>query len=204
MLSSGRKIPSYLDNPIDNILLDICDVFVPMCKKFRITPNAVTIFRMFVGIYAVYSFSYTNSRVSSIAGNILFYFLDCLDGHLARATNSVTRLGDYLDHSTDVMFSIGLVCTFLKKQYPYKPGIIAFLLGLVYLSIVHIGLQQNHYKKTYTETLDIFSKFHCLNNSNIKWTRYFGSGTLTSVVVSLIYFIQSHKMIETNLSLEEK
>jgi len=66
--------------------------------------------------------------------------LDCLNGHLARST----VLGDYLDHSADILFIIILSIYILTRKYPTKKIICIFV--LFYLMLVHMGLQQKNYK----------------------------------------------------------
>lgn len=72
--------------------------------------------------------------------------MDCLDGHLARSTNQVSILGDYLDHGADVIFLIALIISILYKKYTNKPYVLTIIIILLYLAMVHLGLQQKNYK----------------------------------------------------------
>ncbi|MDP4175447.1 MAG: CDP-alcohol phosphatidyltransferase family protein [Bacteroidota bacterium] len=70
-----------------------------ICKVLRITPNAVSLIGMFIGILAGHLFYYSDIKVT-IAGIILLIIseaMDSADGQLARMTNKKSRLGRILD-----------------------------------------------------------------------------------------------------------
>lgn len=207
--NKGRKIPHTFENPIDNQLLKLCDKLVLYCQKLDITPNSITIFRIIMSIYIFYYMFYTCNKFIPIVGTILFYFLDCMDGHLARSTNQVTVLGDYLDHYADIIFNILIFIFMFIKNYPYKYFIIICFCLLVYMCLIHLGLQQKNYNNiknvnkptnNITQILDnienieeeLLDKLNCLHifePENISWTKYFGCGTLYIVMILIIFWI---------------
>ena len=83
-------------------------------------------FRIILGIFVLYYLYNTHDILFPIIGIILFYWLDCLDGHLARSTNQVTVFGDYLDHFADISFYIGILYYIYIKNYKYKSHIIIY------------------------------------------------------------------------------
>ena len=212
--SIGRKIPPIYENPIDNILLDFCEGAIGLCEKFEITPNAITLFRIFIGIFTIFYFNYSCDYIYPMVGTAVFYWFDCLDGHLARSTDQVTVLGDYLDHYADITFFISLIVTMFIKKYNNKLIICIIIIIASYLSFVHLGLQQKKYKvikkeirqenKTKDqknkiimdeiddEILDYLNNIHSLEDYHINWTKYFGTGTLYAILISIIYYIQTH------------
>jgi hypothetical protein len=213
--SIGRKIPPEFENPIDDILLDICDEMIDFCQSCKLTPNFITVFRMILGFFTLYYFNFSTGWVIPIVGTVIFYLFDCLDGHLARSTNQVSILGDYLDHYSDISFYILLIYIMMNKTYPNKIVIFIIIIILSYLSFIHLGLQQKVYKKIKKdirqeniqikevhkmiildeiddELLDSLNYFHNLQESNITWTKYFGLGTLYSFLLFAIYYIQTH------------
>ncbi len=217
--STGRKIPPEFENPIDDYLLDLCELMVPTCQKFKITPNAITISRVIIGLFALYYFYFTCDFVIPIIGTVLFYLFDCLDGHLARKTNQVTIFGDYLDHYADISYCLILLTSIMLKPYSNKTIVIIGLMAFAYISFVHLGLQQKHYKKIKKaireensantsstkqiiideiddELLDSLNIIHCFEASEITWTKYFGTGTLYLVLLLIIYYIQSHSFCQ--------
>lgn len=213
--SIGRKIPPEYENPIDNILLDICEEAIYFCKKFEITPNAITLFRIIIGIFTIYNFIFSCDYFYPMAGTAIFYWLDCLDGHLARSTNQVTIFGDYLDHYADITFFIALLTTMFIKQYTNKLFICIVIIISSYLSFIHLGLQQKNYKhikeqirqenhltldsnkiiildEIDNELLDNLNNLHSLEAYHINWTKYFGTGTMYTLLIGIIYYVQIH------------
>ena len=204
----GRKIPSNYENPIDCILINICDKLIGTCQKNNISPNVITSFRILIGIFVIKSLMTTKNITFPIIGTILFYFLDNLDGHLARKTKQVTIIGDYLDHIADVSFGLSLLYYFVRNRYENKMLMIFILLVFLYLSFVHLGLQQLNYDKLFNdfkdknnineerqpETLDMLNKLHFFEDHNINWSKYFGTGTLYFIFLIFIYYIQNNKL----------
>jgi hypothetical protein len=195
----GRKIESHHENPIDDVLLDMCEESLDFCKVFGITPNMITIFRFILGIFVLKQLFTTCDYITPIIGTALFYFLDCVDGHLARSTNQVTVLGDYLDHIADTSFFIVLLVWIIKQQYPYKKQIIIIFLIIFYMSLVHLGLQQKNFALNREETcsfpkesLDYLNHIHSLDHTHICWTKYFGLGTIYFILLIIIYYIQTN------------
>ena len=201
---SGRKLPETLDNPIDNQLLKACDVLVPPLHSRGITPNHVTIFRMIIGVIFLYLIFYTNSVVVPVAGILTFYFLDCVDGHLARSTDQVTELGDHLDHIADLVFFCAVLYYIYAVDFPYKKIIGGGLIVILYLSCVHMGLQQKVYNSMkdkssaraqveQTELLNRLNVIHPFHEHDIQWSRFFGMGTMAVVVASIVLYVRTSK-----------
>jgi hypothetical protein len=218
--NGGRKIPPEFENPIDDKILDLCEIMISSCQKYKITPNFVTIARIILSLYILYSLFFTCNIYEPIIGSAIFYIMDCLDGHLARSTNQVTVIGDYLDHYADMFYYLFILVYVFIKQYDNKIYIIIAFGLLTYASLVHLGLQQKNYKiisdknklkpdeesneaKKITkkilyeidqiedELLDDLNCLHNLSPESIRWTRFFGTGTLYTTILFIIYYIQS-------------
>lgn len=199
--NNGRKIPSKFENPIDDKIIDLCDLLVESCYKNNITPNIITFIRIIISFFSLYYLFFTCNYIIPILGTIFFYFMDTLDGHLARSTNQVTVLGDYLDHGADCIYGLFIFIYLINKKYNYKIFIISSFLILVYILLVHFGLQQKNYRiiikkknpniKLEKETLDKLNYLHNLPPDEIRWTKYFGCGTFYLYILVLIYYIQS-------------
>jgi len=205
--SVGRKIPPEFENPIDNTLLDICEEIIPFCLRLKITPNLITITRTIIGLISLYYFNFSCDYLIPTAGTAIFYLFDCLDGHLARKSNQVTVLGDYLDHFADISFYLTLMILLFYKTYPNKFTIIGTIGIFTYLSFVHLGLQQKTHKKIKNnirqenkivvddiddELLDLLNTIHHFSDCDISWTKYFGTGTLYFVLILAIYYVQTN------------
>ena len=190
-----RKISSDFENPIDDKILNVCDYFIEPLKKYKITPNQITITRIIMSFYILDKFLFNCDIIIPMVGTILFYFFDCLDGHFARGTNQVTILGDYLDHFGDIFYDLVLIYGFIIKNFMYKNEIGTIMTILYYLSFVHLGLQQKIYaklrnKKNNNELLDLLNYLHPFTEKNIYMTKYFGTGSLTLFKIIVIYWIQ--------------
>ena len=171
--SIGRKIPPEYENPIDNFLLELCDNHIKFCTDNNITPNNITLFRIVLGIVVIYRFNISNDIYIPTLGTFLFYWLDCLDGHLARSTNQVSILGDYLDHGADVIFLIALIISILYKKYTNKSDVLTVIIILLYLAMVHLGLQQKNYKVIKEEIKYENNLTSCNNKIIITYMHFF-------------------------------
>ena len=220
---NGRKIPIIHENPIDNYIILLCDYCINFCIKYNITPNNITITRIILSFIIYIYLYYSSYKYIPICGIGLFYFMDCLDGHLARLSNQVTILGDYLDHCADIFFYFNFLIFILFKTYYYKYYIIFGFIILTYFALIHLSLQQQNYKlliyrnlqlseQKYelkiekplspksvinidnSEILDKLKYLHNFTSSNIIWSRYFGTGTLYLVILILVYWIQTNKL----------
>lgn len=197
-----RKIPIEYENPIDNYLISLCDNHIEKCIIYNISPNYITIFRLGLSILIIIVIYNSNYFLIPTAGFYFCYLLDCMDGHLARTTNNVTILGDVLDHFTDI-FSFSSVLLILSiKNYEYKVYVISSLIILLFFTSMHLGLQQKYYqsknkeenKEITIESLDIFTHIYDMDIKNIRWTRYFGLGTLTLFTGFAIMYMQTHSI----------
>jgi phosphatidylserine synthase len=203
MTDNGRKIPANIENPFDTVLISLCDKLIDFCYTLKITPNKITIFRLIFGIFIFNEIFNTCNILFPVIGILIFYFLDCLDGHLARSTNQVTILGDYLDHIADISFILIISIYLFVKKYPGKIFILFILIILFYFMLVHMGLQQKNYKEIkeketglpfdHFETLDSLNYLHNLDADQISWTRFLGCGTLVLFLSVSILWIQYNK-----------
>ena len=72
---------------------------VPVAVKVGISPNQVTAGSLIILIAGMAALSFGGywSRVAGAVLVLLSYFLDCVDGELARATGKTSKRGEYLD-----------------------------------------------------------------------------------------------------------
>ena len=83
-------------------------------------------------IIALYYLYYKKISLFAIFFVSLSYFLDCVDGHLARKYNQQTKLGDWLDHISDWITATGIVIIAFYNYGKYitkKEIAIALILG---------------------------------------------------------------------------
>ena len=114
-----RKINKKCENPIDTLILEFIEFFDKNVIKLHTDPNFITIFRFILVVifWSKFNNNKTKTNATFFAFIFLFnYFLDCLDGYLARKCDSVTKFGDYLDHIADLLGGILILSTL----YPFK------------------------------------------------------------------------------------
>lgn len=188
IISRGRSFWRKIENPVDNLFLDICKFVTPMFKKLRHTPNIITTYSgvtAAISVRALY-------RYEPVAFAIFFwssYFFDCLDGFFAREYGMESRLGDHLDHGKDALHSIGIASVYLTR-YNFTEYELATFLVIILLGFKHIGCQQRISKANADakdESIDILMKL-CPNAESIKWTRFFGGGTMAMVLPAIIWY----------------
>ncbi|MDP7282418.1 MAG: CDP-alcohol phosphatidyltransferase family protein [Candidatus Undinarchaeales archaeon] len=84
----------------------------PIAKLFpKLSPNAVTIFSLFVAVLASVFFYFGTPGYLIGAVALIFFsgFLDLFDGVLARSQNRESKKGDMLDHTVDRFVDVFLI-----------------------------------------------------------------------------------------------
>lgn len=184
-----RKLPSYLDNPIDNYLISICEYSSEFFKNINLTPNILTTISLLLAIMSVILFYYDYYFFSAIIFFISYLF-DCYDGHFARKYNMMSRFGCYYDHVADILKYILLgAAMFYKSKTKFLIILPIFLiffgLGLVHTSCMEIYTEES----IKSESLSYFNKL-CPTPENpdisLQYTKFFGFGTLNLLVVFFI------------------
>lgn len=185
-----RKITSDMENPIDDILLDMCESTMETLHQYNFTPNMITTIGNVFRLFSIYSI-FHGHKLIFVVFYLLGYYFDCLDGHYARKYNMATKFGDYYDHISDIVFNAILiyyifwVSPLVHKKY-YWNIVIIYILFFFGLN-VHFGCQQSLKKcgeDDEGEFLDMF-KNSCFTKDMIHWTKYFGSGTFISLTALL-------------------
>lgn len=112
-----------------------------LAKKLGVTPNAITIASIFLGIGAGIAF-YFNDMWINVAGMLLLVWansFDSADGQLARMTRQYSRIGRILDGlSGDLWFATIYVAICLRENYsseffmahPWLIWVIAVVTGI--------------------------------------------------------------------------
>ena len=180
-----RKIPSSRENPIDDLIIDFIEYFDTEIYPLRTDPNYITIFRFIISLFFWYKYISNPSKKNAIFFIFIFlfnYFMDCVDGYLARKCDSVTVLGDFLDHIADIsifLMWIYTMCPLNCNEY--------IILGIVsFLTLAHFGCQQKYYNNPpeKRETLDSLIPLCFID---YKYLRYFSSATLFITCTLMFY-----------------
>lgn len=192
------KMHDSLEDPVSHFFYDISDIISPYLCKLGITPNQITTVR-FILIIGVFTYCFKNKMYNCAAMSyIVAYFMDCLDGHMARKYNMGTEFGDYYDHIADIISEF-LVLYYILNDLndEFKWVMIIILLSLV------ISLVQNACEERYLQYMDIdtysksLSPISCLCpeslvsdddlESFMEYSRLFGVGVYKLFVTILIW-----------------
>ena len=121
-----RKLPSSLENPIDNFIYIGVEYLSPIVYKMGLTPNMITTLGNIFTVLFVVFFLKKQYELSALSFLVSYYF-DCLDGYVARSYNMVTVFGDYYDHISDsiriilwksiIVSNVEFIKFFFNSQY---------------------------------------------------------------------------------------
>lgn len=181
-----RKLARSLENPIDDVIINMANNSDSIYRYFGVGPNFITSLSLFFGILTAYLISIGNTRIAALT-YIISYYYDCMDGNYARKYNMVTEFGGYYDHFSD-MFKI---CIIFMALYYLKPEkfwkILPIIIIFFILSNIHLGCQEKVADLKYDQFLLDDLRILCPDPSMIKYTRWFGVGTVTLVIAGFIF-----------------
>lgn len=181
-----RKINRNIENPVDNIFIDIASYSASFYKKLNLTPNDLTTISLVFGILS-YFFLIKNYRIMAVIFFLIAYYFDCADGYYARAYNMESTVGDYYDHFSDYFKYVLILWALYTLSSEKYVGYYMFIMIMTSLLMVHMGCQEKnngHGKDTMLTTF----KSLCPNKNMIKYTRFFGCGTF-NIVIAIIMLI---------------
>lgn len=191
-----RKLPRELENPIDNIFIDIGDFLSPYFKKLNLTPNGLTTISLITGLLSIKYYS-ENKFILSAIYFIISYMFDCFDGFYARKYNMVSHFGDIYDHGKDIFIFIFLIYFIIKKYNKLKDWrkyLPYFSIILIITQSIQFGCQEIYYNKEGGNIImKNFKKFCPIQNKNqiynlLKILRFGGSGTTILYITLLILY----------------
>jgi len=122
--------------------------------KLKIRAVYLTIVAFLVGVAAVY-FLFRNQMFFFLLG-VLHLFLDGLDGVVARASNSDSRLGAHIDNISDRLI---LVLVLVKSYFYFNDYFILVVLGLYVLHHLIYALSDLKGKVSYSRFLTMVIYF---------------------------------------------
>lgn len=93
-------------------------------QSLGFSPNSITLLSFFLAVLATITF-FSFNRIAGFSIFIISFFLDSLDGALARKTKQVTKFGAYLDSVTDKIVEGLVFLCFGVYNWP-----LAFLAGI--------------------------------------------------------------------------
>ena len=182
-----KKLPSYYENPIDNIIYKF---IAPTSHQLDcLTPNFITLLSFISGLLSMYYYKNNNVEYSTILF-FISYFFDVLDGFHARRKNICSTFGSYFDHISDLVISfIFLFITYQKyKDYKYFYHICGTTLISVIIMYLHLSLRELYHEKDNSIFLNVFNLKNKESIKYLSFTRYFGTGTFMLLYCIIIFY----------------
>lgn len=164
---------------------------LPFWKSLDVTPNILTTFGLISSVICLYALINRKTLLAIIMLCSRWYF-DYADGLMARKYKMVTVFGDYYDHITDIIFTLGLFSVILLSKYPKKSNLKFVLIGLIlffYSMFVfnYSAVELEFFKKNKKETM--LSKLRHFAPSNIELFKYFDNSVCyLSIIIVIILF----------------
>ena len=127
------------ENPIDIWIVDNSSWLVTLLREdLGFTPNGVTILSIVFSILAIASLWYRHLALFVLLSAIA-YWMDDLDGVMARKYKLTSKIGEILDHASDALYFVGvyLVLVVRFKALSKMPVVMILLLLSSLIPTIH-------------------------------------------------------------------
>jgi len=191
-----KKIPTYLESPVDNLLYVLIEKVAPTFHSLGFTPNMITTLGNVATVFTLY-FLYHGLYVPAAIGFIISYMFDCLDGFVARTYDMVSKFGDFYDHLSDTIKLLSICYMLYRINSTLFLAVLPMLIIFISLMCCYLAYQEKFYDDVNSSyTLDFLSCFCFAGNDkralirHMEYTRHFGCGTFTAIfaiVIALYY-----------------
>lgn len=170
---------------------------LPFWKNLNVTPNILTTFGLISSITCLYALINRKTFLAIIMLCLRWYF-DYADGLMARKYKMVTVIGDYYDHITDIVFTLGLFSVILLSKYPKKSNLkkilVVILLSFYFMfSLNYSAIELELFKKNKKETM--LSKLRHFAPNNVDFFKYFDNSVLYLSVILVIFLFCNYNNI---------
>lgn len=186
-----KKMPDRFFNKFDLFFYKFfVDPLARFCINFGFSPNYVTITSVNIQIVALFFLFKKNYKMFSILW-WFYYLLDCVDGYLARLTDTCSDFGDAFDHVRDcVGFLLVWILLFRNRANVFLT--LYSIYGLLYLNSMILqerSVVASVYGSEGNSFLKILNKFKGFGDLNSFVVKTFSPTTnLTILCVFIFYF----------------
>jgi len=175
------------ENPIDRILYYSIEYISDYVYFLNITPNMITFLSLVTGLYSAYLI-YQKKIYLAFFIWIISYYLDLLDGYIARKYDKGSVFGGWFDHISD-MIKLLVIIYVLYIQEKYL--IITILVSIFIVSLLNTSCRTKFLNRDSNpnDSLYILQK-SCPDKNYVKYTRYIGDGTVSllfPIIIILLY-----------------
>jgi phosphatidylglycerophosphate synthase len=192
-----RKVEPTSENPIDNVIIGVCEKLNPLLVRLGVTPNMVTFVGFLLCLGAMQAL-WVGDVYKFGTLFLLTYYTDCQDGSLARASNNCSWDGDVADHLRDSFMIIGISIIIVLKYHPSFVQTVPMIV-LFSLSILNFGCQQKSYQSTASrpsscQEEETLSKLinSCPEGVTAIQTRFFGFGTFVIATILWVLYLDKN------------
>lgn len=182
----------YVDTLVTNAILPT----LPAWRTLRFTPNGLTTLGLVSSIACVY-FLYQRQLGATLGCLAARWYFDYADGLTARKYNETSSFGDYYDHITDAVFTVGIAMVLVCGKYPsgsgkwcidhLKPILLGVLAVFFALFMVQMGCIETHYHAEGEKETSISRLRHMCPEEMERVIKCFDNGTLYIVVAIILY-----------------
>jgi len=149
---------------------------LPIVVNFNLSANFITTLSLICGITSVLAIQLDNYFLGSFLF-LLRYILDCLDGCVARLTDTTSSFGDIYDHCVDYFtFILFYISCFTLN---FSPIFMIILHILLFCSILHYTLIYRKIKKGIIYRITYWIQINEKLEKLFKFTKHTGTGLFT-------------------------
>jgi phosphatidylglycerophosphate synthase len=179
------------ENPIDRFFYYSIEYISDTIFNLNITPNMITFIGLICALISAY-FLYGKKIIYCIIFWIISYYLDLLDGYIARKYNQGSVFGGWFDHISDLIkLVIYLYILFIHKKF----NIIYIIILLTILGLSNTACRTKFLKRDENKEDSLYLiKNICPDKNYVKYTRYWGEGLMSLVVSIVILFFYRNEI----------
>lgn len=161
-------------------------------NRFFSLPNFLTLFRVFLIIPIALNLNHRrwDILILLILVNVI---LDMIDGHWARSTKQISKIGRYLDSFSDKLMCLVILSVILIKEFiPLKIIGVVLASNLIQIFCTFLAIFIFHYKtlpKTYLQPIVFFSISIGLFTHSPIQQLWYGLGLVASINHLIFYII---------------
>jgi phosphatidylglycerophosphate synthase len=137
--SCGRYRMAQFEHPGDLAIVRLSSGFIAFMREVvGLTPNHVTMLSILCSIIALVHLWHAR-LVPFVLAAAAAYWFDDLDGAMARRYAMGTKLGEYLDHLSDLAFFVGIIVVLVVRYGALRsrPGLMLLLIFSALLPATH-------------------------------------------------------------------
>jgi phosphatidylglycerophosphate synthase len=198
LTSTPPRCMDAYENPIDKWIIESSGGVVTLLReKLGFTPNGVTVLSIIFSFIAIYLL-WAGNLILFVFFSALAYWMDDLDGVMARKYKLTSKIGEILDHVSDALYFVGvyLVLVFKYKALKKMPVVMVLFLLSSLIPTVHYACANRVCRGDAAEVsaIGLLAKIICpkdpaANECLASSLKYFGGGTYQMFMYAAVVLI---------------